>query len=307
MVSGYCYKGLARNQVPRDNGRHVKAEPLQTRTALRDDELVIETPERVELYYRRAHLGNRFLAAIVDHAIQFLTLGALAAFLYVFWFWVEAAWEALGDWAVGFGIMFGFLIYSGYFVFFETIWGGQTPGKRIFKLRVIREDGRPIRFYEALVRNVLRTGLDSMPVFVVPFYSVGIIAVFLSPRSKRIGDHVAGTVVVRESELRTPTLEEVSELARTSRWVGSVPFQVAPQALTSIELLALKSFLRRRYELPDEMRRAMGYRLAVTLAATLKIPHCALTPEQLLEEIDRQLQEALRTTDATDSHSGAAA
>ena len=47
--------------------------------------------------------------------------------------------------------------YVGYFAFFEWIWNGQTPGKRWLKLRVIREDGRPITFFEAAVRNLLRT------------------------------------------------------------------------------------------------------------------------------------------------------
>src|SRR5258707_2968879 len=93
-----------------------------------------------------------------------------------------------------------FLGFSAYFAFFEWIWSGQTPGKRWLKLRVIREDGRPITFFEAAVRNLLRS-FDMMP---APFYSIGLISVFSSTRDQRVGDMVAGTVVVREREAEAP-------------------------------------------------------------------------------------------------------
>jgi hypothetical protein len=187
--------------------------------------------------------------------------------------------------------MFGFLIYTGYFVTFETIWNGQTPGKRLFRLRVIREDGRPIRFYEAMVRNLLRTAVDSMPVVVVPLlplYSIGIVAVFLSPRSKRIGDYVAGTVVVRESEARAPTLDEVLQLAQREADKDSAseapPFVVDPAKLGADDYTAMRSFLRRRHDLPDQIRISLGNRIAGSLAVKLQ----QITAEQLLEEVDRQ-------------------
>src|SRR4029434_7259434 len=81
----------------------------------------------------------------------------------------------------------------------------QTPGKRWLKLRVIREDGRPITFWEATVSNLLRS-FDMMP---APFYSIGLISVFSSSRDQRIGDMVAGTVVVREREAEAPAFAQV--------------------------------------------------------------------------------------------------
>ena len=77
--------------------------------------------------------------------------------------------------------MGSFLVFFGYFIFFETIWSGQTPGKRWMKLRVIQEDGRPINFFAALTRNLLRVA-DMQP---MPFYSIGMLAVFASDRAKR--------------------------------------------------------------------------------------------------------------------------
>jgi uncharacterized RDD family membrane protein YckC len=259
------------------------------------DELVIETPERVELYYTRAQVGNRFLAAGVDHLIQILMVGAILVVAWWLGDLLQLLWDGLGNWALGLAIMVAFLIYTSYFVLFETIWNGQTPGKRLFRLRVIREDGRPIRFYEAMVRNLLRTALDAMPVVGVPFlplYSIGIVAVFLSPRSKRIGDYVAGTVVVRESEAKAPTLDEVISLARyeaeKDRTSEPAPFVVDPLRLNANDYAALRAFLRRRHDMPELVRIALGNRIAGSLALKLDIPAIPLSAEHLLEEVDRQ-------------------
>src|SRR5215470_20297046 len=126
-----------------------------------DDELIVETPERVELRFILASVGNRFLAAAIDHIIQILLI--IVAALIFFW---AAGWSrvsSLGVWAAALMILVFFAIYWGYFVLFETAWSGQTPGKRIMKLRVIREDGRPVRFIEVFVRNLLRLLVDFMP------------------------------------------------------------------------------------------------------------------------------------------------
>ena|SRR5215213_767581 len=156
-----------------------------------DDELIIETPERVELHYVLANIGNRFLAAAIDHLIQ---AGAgLAALLVA---GLASNWnlfEGMSTWTAALLVLVIFAIYWGYFVFFETIWSGQTPGKRIMRLRVVREDGRPVRFFEVFVRNLLRLALDVQPFF---SYAGGVISIIFSSRSKRIGDFVAGTVVV---------------------------------------------------------------------------------------------------------------
>src|SRR5262245_10786567 len=155
-----------------------------------DDELIVETPERVELRFILASVGNRFLAAGIDHFIQLLLI--LIAALIFLW---AAGWSrvsSLGVWAAALMILAVFSIYWGYFVLFEAIWSGQTPGKRIMKLRVIREDGRPVRFFEVFVRNLLRVFVDFMP---VPTYAVGVVSIVFSSQSKRIGDFVAGTVV----------------------------------------------------------------------------------------------------------------
>src|SRR5919199_2341527 len=167
-----------------------------------DGTLVIETPERVPLHFALASIGNRFLACALDHGLQVLSILLLVLMLQ---------WAGLlgrfGDrlaeapkWVTALLIVAVFLIWSGYFALFEWLWNGQTPGKLWLRLRVIREDGRPVTFWEASARNLLRL-LDMMP---FPFYSVGLVAVFASARDQRVGDLVAGTVVVREREDEAP-------------------------------------------------------------------------------------------------------
>lgn len=268
----------------------VTSNAIQTTPAFQSpaDELVIETPERVELYYTRAQVGNRFLAAAIDHLIQFAMIGAIGLGVYLSRDTLEAIWDQLGVWTLGLAVLATFAIYTGYFVLFETIWNGQTPGKRLFRLRVIREDGRPIRFYEAMVRNLLRTSVDAMP----SLYSVGIVSIFLSPRSKRVGDYVAGTVVVRESEARAPSLDDIVALARAEAnkdfAASTSRFPVDPDLLTADDYLALRAFLRRRYDLSEPIRVSLGNRLASSFASRLRIPALPMSAEELLEEVDRQ-------------------
>src|SRR5258707_1395994 len=172
-----------------------------------DEILVIETPERVPLHFALASIGNRFIACAIDHTIQIVTLVVL-----VITFAIIADYADLGNrlanapkWLIALLVILVFLLMSGYFAIFEWLWHGQTPGKRWMKLRVIREDGRPISFFEAIVRNLLRE-FDIMP---FPFYSVGLISVFATDRDQRVGDLVAGTVVVREREAEVPAFAEV--------------------------------------------------------------------------------------------------
>jgi uncharacterized RDD family membrane protein YckC len=179
-----------------------------------EETLIIETPERVPLAFALASIGNRFLAVAIDHFIQYFVIFVVA--------WALLSISGVGSlktienseffqempkWTIAVMIVVLFLIFAGYFVFFEWLWNGQTPGKRLLKLRVIREDGRPITLWEALARNLLRI-FDAVPGFVLPVYSIGLITIFLSSRDQRVGDVFAGTVVVRERTDEAPTFAE---------------------------------------------------------------------------------------------------
>ena len=252
-----------------------------------DDELVIETPERVELHYVLANVGNRFLAAAIDHLIQgglgFVALVLAGAFSS------RGLFSSMGVWAAAITVLVIFAIYWGYFVIFETLWSGQTPGKRIMRLRVVREDGRPVRFFEAFTRNLLRLTLDFQP---FPTYAIGVISIIFSARSKRVGDFVAGTVVVKERATEAPTLAEIINISNIEQQrierAAPAPFSADTRLLAENELRAVQTFLKRRYELTPINRTALAVRLAQPIAAKLGIAVGQLSPEAVLEEIERQ-------------------
>jgi uncharacterized RDD family membrane protein YckC len=254
--------------------------------------LIIETPERVPLQFALASIGNRFLACAFDHFIQFFTL-----FLLI---WVLAVATqtsslqkvsgALPRWIVAAMIIAFFLVISGYFIFFEWIWRGQTPGKRLLKLRVIREDGRPVTFWEAAARNLLRI-FDMMPAIGVPFYSVGLISVFVSPRDQRVGDLFAGTVVVRERQDEAPSFQSVFATSISDsafqRVQQRVSFTADISSITEPEIEVVESFLRRRWDLTERQRLWMAWRIALPIMYKLKPGYDLnnFTYEGFLEEL----------------------
>ncbi len=263
-----------------------------------EDTLVIETPERVSLHFALASIGNRFLACAIDHALQGLTIA-----LMVLAFMLVANYSRLSHqlanapkWVYAILILVLFLIFSSYFAFFEWIWNGQTPGKRWLKLRVIREDGRPITFWEATVRNLLRS-FDMMP---APFYSIGLISVFISTTDQRVGDLVGGTVVVREREAEAPAFAQIftapisdPALRRSFR---PVDFQASVDGLKESEIAVVETFLRRRWDLADIPRQWMAWRVALPIMYKIRPIYdlATFTYEGFLEELLHRYRETHR-------------
>ena len=254
-----------------------------------EEVLIIETPERVPLHFALASIGNRFLACAIDHAIQVLALaliGVASAVIASFSF-LEQTITSAPKWVYAVMIILLFLVFAGYFTFFEWIWSGQTPGKRWLKLRVLREDGRPITFWEAAVRNLLRT-LDMMP---APFYSIGLISVFSTTRDQRVGDMVAGTVVVREREAEAPEFSQVFATPVSDpalrRSFKPVDFTASLSSLTESEIQVVETFLRRRWDLSDVPRQWMAWRVSLPILFKLRPTYdvSTFTYEGFLEEL----------------------
>jgi uncharacterized RDD family membrane protein YckC len=258
-------------------------------TLATEDILIIETPERVPLHFALASIGNRFLACAIDHTLQMLTI-----ILMFVAFTLIANYSSFGDrlsnlpkWVQAVLVVIVFLILSSYFAFFEWIWNGQTPGKRLLKLRVIRQDGRPVTFWEAAVRNLLRT-FDMMP---APFYSIGLISVFVSSSDQRIGDIIAGTVVVREREAEAPAFAQVfaSPVSDPAlrRSFKPVEFVAEISLLTEPEIEVVETFLRRRWDLEDIPRQWMAWRVTLPLMYKLRPSYdpAEFTYEGFLEEL----------------------
>lgn len=256
-----------------------------------EETLIIETPERVELEFSLASIGNRFMAVGIDHFIQFVSIFVVA--------WI-LAWIASGSstslfedspkWVTAIMIIVVFVLFASYFVVFEWLWNGQTPGKRLMKLRVIREDGRPLTLWEAIVRNMLRIA-DAAPGFVVPIYSVGLITIFLNARDQRLGDVFAGTVVIRERIDEAPTFADtftkrIADPALT-RVQKPVTFTADISKITEDEIEVAEVFLRRRWDMSERQRVWMAWRIALPLMYKLKPRYSEtdFTYEGFLEEL----------------------
>src|SRR6476659_5700894 len=241
-------------------------------------------------------MGTRFIACAIDHAIQTFALVIifLGFLLLANTSDIESAFSTAPKWVIAVMIILLFLILAGYFAFFEWAWSGQTPGKRWLKLRVLREDGRPITFWEAAVRNLLRT-LDMMP---APFYSIGLISVFSTTRDQRVGDMVAGTVVVREREAEAPEFSQVFATPVSDpalrRSFKPVDFTASLSSLTEAEIQVIETFLRRRWDLSEVPRQWMAWRVAIPILYKLRPSYdlATFTYEGFLEELlHRYLQE----------------
>lgn len=240
------------------------------------DKLTIETPEQIPLEFPLAGIGSRFLAIALDTLIQvlgFLLVVFVAEILLpTAARFTPRAWT----WAAAIFFLCVFVLYSGYYALFEIFWNGQTPGKRLVRLRVISDSGRPVTVYEAVVRNLLRI-VDQFP----GLYVVGIISVFLTARNKRLGDIVAGTVVVHEKAMQETQPDFAAAAVSTAPSPG---VQISAEELELIE-----RFLQRRYDLSPEVRRQSAEQIAARLRARLGATQDgAASSEDYLESLARQ-------------------
>ena len=205
---------------------HASHEPLDTSAE-------VETPEHVRFHHQLAGPARRGLAWLIDLAIR----GMLMLFLAML---AAIAGIASGLELRSFSLGVLALVYSvlewGYYVFWETIWSGRSPGKRAMRLRVITDSGRPLHFLDSVLRNLVR-GADWLPMG----YALGLIVMGRDRRFRRLGDFAGGTMVVVEERqaLADPLYIQPPP---TPRELGSLPQRVP---LSGDEIEALELFLRR--------------------------------------------------------------
>ncbi|MEO9171362.1 MAG: RDD family protein [Candidatus Baltobacteraceae bacterium] len=240
--------------------------------------LDVRTPESVAFSYELAGIGSRFLAVAIDFVAQ---IGILAL---VFWGLYlisrgappaphlpagERFWSNVG---VAIVIAIVFFVFFGYFIAFEALWNGQTPGKRAMGLRVVRDGGYPIDFTSSLVRNLVRVGEAALGTYAI----AGIVAV-LSPENKRIGDIAAGTIVVRDARMSggRSTLDALS----------AQPQYASTAYLSGEERALVKRFLERRFALEGARRRALAAQIAGRVRSRLPAEMANLDDESLLERL----------------------
>jgi uncharacterized RDD family membrane protein YckC len=247
------------------------------------EKLTIETPEQIELEFPLAGVGSRALALLFDSLIQF---GAgLVIFIVVAIIEPDLSthWVAASNWVIALEVFGGFCLYWGYFTLFEALWNGQTPGKRHAKIRVLSDSGRPITVFEAIARNFLRV-VDSLGL-----YFVGCIAIAIDKRNRRLGDMVAGTVVVHEVEQQSEQYWYAGE--RT----GAPGIGQAVTALTMAEFQLIEAFLNRRLDLPLGRRQQAAQEIADRIGARLEVPPASRpSAETFLEEVARLFRDHSR-------------
>jgi uncharacterized RDD family membrane protein YckC len=287
------------------------------------DQLNIDTPELVDIEMPLAGIGSRFIAILVDYLI----CGFAFFILFLLALIVIPAFSIFGrisaNWAIGITLLIVFVMHWGYFALFEAFSNGRTPGKRVAKIRVIHQSGRGINFVEALARNLLRYA-DGLP----SFYAVGVLVIFLTRRNQRLGDMVAGTLVVRDREVDSPHWGESasrtftaptliansprppadSSLASPGPWADSradswdrpphlrvVLPAPALAKLAGSDLVVLESFFGRRLDMDLATRAALASRIASALCAKsgLAIPQDT-SVETFLEAVAHQFREQAR-------------
>jgi uncharacterized RDD family membrane protein YckC len=235
-----------------------------------EDRISIPTPEGVELELVLAGVGSRLVSSIVDGLLKAVILLALFIVSGVF------APDESGFF-LALLIIAAFVVFWGYDVAFETLGSGRTPGKRAAGLRVVRLGGEPVGFLASAVRNLLRI-IDMQPGFL---YAVGAVTILFSQRNQRLGDLAAGTLVVRERRAPLPFARPaVPDFATADRYAA---WDVS--GVTAYELVTVRRFLDRRWQLDPGARNRLSWELAERLRPKVAGAPPNLHPEQFLEAL----------------------
>lgn len=241
------------------------------------------TPEQVAIQYELAGVGSRGAAATVDAMLQLLIYLAILLIPYALYeLQVLPPWMSFSpELLITLLIMGHIFIVAGYHIFFETLWNGETPGKRWLGLRVIKDGGYPVDFRAVVIRNLVRVA-DILP----SLYGLGLVVSLIHKRYQRLGDLAAGTLVVthgHEKKLRELTMGDAQVFRLLD---ASVLSQLS--RLSREEYRLVQRFLERRNELPIGLQAEFTQRLAQQLIAKFgyQPPELGMDALRWLEELD---------------------
>lgn len=247
------------------------------------DKLTIETPEQIALELPLAGIGSRALAFAYDILLQTVVYVIMVSVLILIFliFGRILMHPILGSgrflsFVPAIMTILAFLLHWGYFIFFEIRRNGQTPGKRKLQIRVIKESGRPITAMEAIARNLLRI-IDCFG----SSFTLGFISMVLSKQHKRLGDYVAGTLVVYDKNSGRAGLVWNTQ---------NVPLESisAPVRLSPEELVLIEAWLNRRPDLTLGVRRETANKIASAIQKRTGIePEEGQSVEDFLESLAR--------------------
>ena len=228
------------------------------------------TGDAVVLELRLARLASRAVALAIDVAVMVMAFGLVLA--------IAAATGALSTDDVALtatvGLVITLIVFVVYPVTLETLTRGRSLGKLALGLRVVRDDGGPIRFRHALSRGLAGFVVD-FGLFSGFTGAVGLIASLLSEKGQRVGDRLAGTVVVRE---RVPEVHAAPLLVPPplAAWAASLSLSQLPDPLA----LSARQFLQRAHALDPRVRDRLGSGLAGEVMARVSPPPPPGTPAE---------------------------
>jgi uncharacterized RDD family membrane protein YckC len=245
----------------------------------------LELPEEIDLQVELANVGSRTLAILVD-----LALGGLIVFT-VYALTMLLAHNVADDWLTRISsnalktvlmlLIFG--LQWIYFNLFEWMWNGQTPGKRLLHLRVIKVDGSPVSGIDVLLRNLSRP-IDTLG----PMGLIGLLMIFVSRKAQRLGDLMAQTLVIHETPIDWSIFDEIEGPAASP---GSTAAAVPAIRLTSAQWELLHRYLNRRDQFEADARQRLALTLHESLMPAVKGTDLALSPlapEDWLVELARR-------------------
>ncbi|MEH2390632.1 MAG: RDD family protein [Nostoc sp.] len=246
--------------------------------------ITFQTPESVELEFTLAGIGNRALALLIDYTILIVTLlifvltwSVLSTQLLNFVEDFFTNGKNLGVWLLAILFIIAFAIYISYFVFFETLWFGQTPGKRFAKIRVVRDDGRLIGLQQATLRTLLRPFDETL--------FIGAFLIMLGRREKRLGDLAAGTIVI---QAQTPTASATLTISEQAKVLNQQLVEIADLSqLLPDDFAVIREYLQRRGAMSLKARASLSLKLAEQVQTIInleKLPE-AVTPDVFLEAV----------------------
>ena len=213
-----------------------------------NEQLSVETPEQIDINFQQAGIGSRFYAALIDFLL--LLLIALVGY-YVNERFILELGDVLGKWLSALGGVIVFALNWGYYIVFEIATNGQSLGKRVLGLRVIKEGGYPISFADSAIRNLVRIA-DFLPLF----YGVGLLVMLLNKNWQRLGDLAAGTLVIKtvRAELTLPQAGSYSVSPQELMYDA----WIQPALVTEAETRTICEYLTRRAKLSENRRAALA-------------------------------------------------
>lgn len=257
--------------------------------------VTIETPEHLELQFRLAGIGQRFIAFLIDKFIQIGAILGVTLFVSLLLFFtgqmasfvqfLAEAKKGVAQWLIAIGFLLYGIVMIGYFVIFEYFWSGSTPGKRSQEIRVIRKDGRPISFFDSAVRNILRF-VDMLG----EVYPLGLVVMFLDSQNRRLGDLAAGTIVISEREAISPAELDIA----AAKSAPDPLLRTAVASMTGEDYQIVSKFLARRKELEPEHRLRLASEISKRILSRINQEKGEADPERFLEIMETLYRERTR-------------